>query len=921
MKTTHETTAGTDTCAPPSGSAECKRLSFNPKDMSLSFGYRAAIKAVESSMNRDTLINSEISDTPNDTMTQNKLTVKAHMNKHWHVPRRDAGAETNRSKSAQVKKERPPPSKLAPLLHANISKTINSEVSLTELQNKTTQDKSKDLDARIIQPSHKPAQQKLNDHPEKEFILKRPTNNKRNTGFIRSLETSQIAQQLKTKQDTPQSNKRRTLKFNTSSSRTEEDTSRVLDKKILINFLSKNIEEDEESTEKVEETSFYKNFPIPPPSCILREPKFSFESRTGQFLDEYRERFDHFVYEFFLRDDGLYKCLQTGQTYHSPVQQLAMEDAREKLRKELLQKVGVVYDTREDGSDFSYLEYLRWQKQPKKNRFVDFANEQYQKIVPYILNCHEAIDSYGEHLSYVLDLRTNMPRYKNNLLPSELKIIEQFYQKIASNHPIKEKELLLMDDIVGDLGFFRKIEKEERLKLLEGAVLRKYEPEDFVVRQGDHGNSMFIILFGSANVVINGIHPKTKQPHKFIVASLLDGSSFGEYSLLSFPSIQNTHSSINQEINELKATLNPKGLKKILEVQKKEKQVRTDHDPVDLERLGRYKMKLSFEERQRKNFKEVVNALKPPFVPNTRAASIQIIESSYMLEVSAELFKSAIVDKIREEMVEKIRLLSLQPYFSNHSNVNFIPIAMLMKRVDFKHGQTLIKKGDTPTSLLIIRSGSCEVVSIMSRSRDVNTSILKHSIQRPLTNFTFARPGSHSVDIREKYKEQERQKKLQELEEEDRKVKMPSTRLYVFDPVVGEKTKSGFRKYYDFFLVKRLTTSDSLFTRSLLSKNISGDGNILREADQGIEKAKLSVLASSARVECYELKMNQIVFIPQPTKSILLEELKKLVDHDIDIDHQGLRDIEAWDDFKEHEYISQLLRKQTNRKDDLFKKF
>ena len=195
MKTTQETAAGTDARAPPSRSAECKRLSFNPKDMSLSFGYRAAIKAVESAANRDNLINSEISYTHNDLMTQNKLTVKAHMNKHWQSNSRDAGPDTNRSKSAQVNKDRLPASRVAPFLKGNISRTINSEASLTDLQNKTTQDKSKECERRYPRQVEQGRNPRRSVLPQRDLILKKPLKTNQRAGFIRSLETSQIAEQ------------------------------------------------------------------------------------------------------------------------------------------------------------------------------------------------------------------------------------------------------------------------------------------------------------------------------------------------------------------------------------------------------------------------------------------------------------------------------------------------------------------------------------------------------------------------------------------------------------------------------------------------------------------------------------------------------------------------------------------------------
>lgn len=178
-----------------------------------------------------------------------------------------------------------------------------------------------------------------------------------------------------------------------------------------------------------------------------------------------------------------------------------------------------------------------------------------------------------------------------------------------------------------------------------------------------------------------------------------------------------------------------------------------------------------------------------------------------------------------------------------------------------------------------------------------------------------------AIDIDTKHRTEEAQKKKYEAAEEDRKSRMPSTRIFAYDPVVGERTKNGYRKYYDFFHVKRLCSGDSLFTRSLLSKNISGDGNILLDIEPGIEKARLSIIASSALVDCYELKKNLIVFIPEPAKTILLNECKRFVDHDIDISKDHLKKIESWDEFKEKEYIAQILSRQIQKQTDVYKKF
>lgn len=666
-------------------------------------------------------------------------------------------------------------------------------------------------------------------------------------------------------------------------------------------------------------------YPIPLPSAVVELQEREMKYKFTEFTAKYKQSLDNFVYEFFVREDGMLKCLRDGVPYLTPQQKQELDAIEENKRLQIQEIARVIFELEELPPMELTKEAERFIQvvmgTQAKNKLLPLADEEFQTLIPRLLRVEENTLKAMEGQSFKVDMRTGVSRYKNTLLPNELNEIEAFFDR-EDRIITHDDDVQLIDQIVSRLEFFRKIDQGARYSLLREATLRKYNPEEFVVQQGEHGNSMFVILFGAANVLINGVHPKTKLPHKFIVASLVDGSSFGEYSLLSFPTPTTFTSTISMDINELKSTLNTKGIKKILEVQRREHHLRRTEDIQEIERIGTMKMRALVDERQKSNFKEVVNSLKPVFVPNTRAASVQVYESAYMLEVSAELFKRAIVDKIREEMIEKIRLLSLQTYFAGHTNLNFVPIAMLMKKVDFKLGQTLIKKGETPSSLYIIKSGSVEVVNIMSRSREVNPKIYKNFIRRPLRSFNFEFQSSHGVDITTKQRQQEATRIKKEQQEEDRKANMQgNTRLFVFDPVMGERTKSGFRKYYDFFVTKRLMTGDSLFTRCLHSKDISGDGNILIGVNPGIEKAKLSVIAASANVECYELKKNLIVFIPQPAKGILLAEVQKQPDHDVAIDTDTMSNIEFWDEFKEQEYISQMLEKQITKNVDMYKKF
>lgn len=672
---------------------------------------------------------------------------------------------------------------------------------------------------------------------------------------------------------------------------------------------------------RIVDTSFYENYPIELASKLHRDPNYNYSSRPAEFLDKYSKTLDNFIYEYLVRDDGMLNSLVTGQPYRTETQKKVHEEMKAMAREAKFSETGILFDMRVGVGDGAFISQNKPLQNFNPDKYTKMAEEEFQKVYAEIKEVEAVTGKIKNGIHFNVDLRTNMPRYKSNLLPNEVEEIEAFFNDHRFGEEPTDSEIEKIGDIVKNLIFFKKIDKECRHLLLRGAILRKYKPGDFVVQQGEAGNSMFIILSGAANVLINGIHPKTKLPHKFRVACLPDGSSFGEYSLLSFPSPPQGGTTIYNAINDLKSTLNPKGIKKVLEIMKRERELEQTADKLKAEEIGKANLKMLIEDRKKENYKELVTSMKPPFVPNTRAASIQVYETSLMLEVSANLFKTAIVDNIRKEMIDKIRILSLQIFFSNHAGINFVPIAMLMKKVEYKFGQVIIKSGGTPDSLLIIKSGFVEVVSVMKRSREVNSGIYSHANRVPLRNMNFQYKMNHAIDINAKKERDNLEQEQQAMLEHKRRANIKSDRLFAFDPVNEEDSTSNTRQYYDFFLSKRLCQGDCLFTRCLYSKDIGGDGYLIEGQDAGIEKSKLTVIAASSTVVCYELKKNNIVFIPEPTKSILLRECQKLVDHDIEVTDTAVGCMSHWDDYKEHVYINQLLLRQLSKKEDAYKKY
>ncbi len=104
----------------------------------------------------------------------------------------------------------------------------------------------------------------------------------------------------------------------------------------------------------------------------------------------------------------------------------------------------------------------------------------------------------------------------------------QPHQKITSGKPSgKKTEPSHIDAIVrllGKFSIFQTLEDEEIRKLVPLLKLAAYKPGDFVIKKGDPGKNLYIIVSGSIQVLGDeGVH----------IAFLGKGEVFGELSLLS----------------------------------------------------------------------------------------------------------------------------------------------------------------------------------------------------------------------------------------------------------------------------------------------------------------------------------------------------------------------------------------------------
>ena len=89
-----------------------------------------------------------------------------------------------------------------------------------------------------------------------------------------------------------------------------------------------------------------------------------------------------------------------------------------------------------------------------------------------------------------------------------------------------------MDELVNKMFFFVKFNKKMREKIILNSKLITYKKGAVLFRQGDFGDKMYIILKGSVNVKVNIPNKFTGEMRKRVVAWMVDGASFGEYSML-----------------------------------------------------------------------------------------------------------------------------------------------------------------------------------------------------------------------------------------------------------------------------------------------------------------------------------------------------------------------------------------------------
>lgn len=198
----------------------------------------------------------------------------------------------------------------------------------------------------------------------------------------------------------------------------------------------------------------------------------------------------------------------------------------------------------------------------------------------------------------------------DRLTQSEIEFIKrQFELKELSGHAF---DILGVDSILKGLFFFRKFNQSVRMVFLSMSKLVSFKRGETVFQSGDSGESMFVILRGSVNVIV----PRKKTKGNRVVACLYDGSSFGEYSIL--------------------------GLRSGVE-------------------LGLYGVLEEGNSPLRKNSQKEESEARDE--RTKRSATVEVLESAEMLMLDRSAFKRVLMSLMQSDLDDKLHVLMFLPYF------------------------------------------------------------------------------------------------------------------------------------------------------------------------------------------------------------------------------------------------------------------
>jgi CRP-like cAMP-binding protein len=168
----------------------------------------------------------------------------------------------------------------------------------------------------------------------------------------------------------------------------------------------------------------------------------------------------------------------------------------------------------------------------KNNKWLD-------PMISYINTAETGIAKIKKKIkNYTNDVHWNMEELFSGLM--DMKFLSQdqlskmkklFLKKMHRNH-FTMTEAKYIDKALSNIPFFLKFDLKTRLLLIANSEFVEYQTGDCVFHQGDSPDNMYVILYGSVNVVLKKENATTGLLNDYVIANMSDGFAFGEYSML-----------------------------------------------------------------------------------------------------------------------------------------------------------------------------------------------------------------------------------------------------------------------------------------------------------------------------------------------------------------------------------------------------
>ena len=222
-------------------------------------------------------------------------------------------------------------------------------------------------------------------------------------------------------------------------------------------------------------------------------------------------------------------------------------------------------------------------------------------------------------------------------------------------------------------------------------------------RQGDFGDFLYVILKGSVNVIVNHRN-NIGEVSENIVASLYDGSNFGELAMMG----------ANRNTKELKIDL----ISQIITKSDIDKFIKMEEAEKNLEEKQKHLKEAKELNNKYNTYRKIIekleNEIKDAYDAKVREgqrrlATIKVQESSYMLVIPRNEFKTILLSLYQTDFEFKLKILKKISFFKDSDAASLIPFASYLTVKKFKMGEVIIRDGSRIDEFYIVGEGRCKV--------------------------------------------------------------------------------------------------------------------------------------------------------------------------------------------------------------------